>query len=83
MRGLPGMVVAVATMLAAAPTASGGTYDVVSCNAPGAGGVNNSWSWSVGALDNAPTDADRTHYALLGSCASPTGLSSSARRGLT
>ena len=25
-------------------TASAGTYDVVACNAPGAGGVNNSWA---------------------------------------
>ena len=78
MRGLAGIVAAAAAMSTAVPAASARTYDVLACNAPGAAGVNNSWSWSVGALDGNPTDADRAHYALLGSCASPTGLSSSA-----
>jgi hypothetical protein len=78
MRGLAGIVVAGAALLAGAPVAVAGTYDVVACNAPGAKGVNNSWSWSVGALDNMPA-GDQAHYALLGSCASPTGLSSSSR----
>ena len=78
MRGLVGMVVAAAASLTAVPGASARPYDVVACNGPGAGGVNNSWSWSVGALDGNPTDGDRAQYALLGSCSSPTGLSSSA-----
>jgi hypothetical protein len=38
------MVVVAATMLAAVPLASAGTYDVVSCRAPGARGVNAAWT---------------------------------------
>jgi hypothetical protein len=34
--------------------ASAGTYDVVACNAPGANGVNNSWTPSVGNWDPGP-----------------------------
>jgi hypothetical protein len=52
---------------------------VVACNAPGAKGVNNSWSWSVGALGAGATADDQSKYALLGSCGSPTGLSSSSK----
>jgi hypothetical protein len=44
MRGLAGMVVVGATLLAAVPSASAGTYDVVSCRAPGGGGVNSAWT---------------------------------------
>jgi hypothetical protein len=44
MRGLAGVVVVAATLLAGAPAASAGTYDVVSCRAPGAGGVNAAWT---------------------------------------
>ena len=45
MRGLVGALVVAATAVAGVPVAVAGTYDVVSCNAPGAGGVNNAWSW--------------------------------------
>jgi hypothetical protein len=79
MRGLAGLVVVGAALLTGAPTAMAGTYDVVACNAPGANGVNNSWSWSVGTLNNSTTPDDQSKYALLGSCASPTGLSSSSK----
>ena len=44
MRGLAGMVVACAALLVAVPSASAGTYNVVSCRAPGAGGVNAAWT---------------------------------------
>jgi hypothetical protein len=44
MRGLAGVVVVAATVLASAPAASAGTYNVVSCRAPGAGGVNAAWT---------------------------------------
>jgi hypothetical protein len=72
-RGVLGAAAALAIAACAAPGAWAGTYDVVACNAPGAGGMNNSWSWEVGALDNNPTDADRANYALGGSCSSPGG----------
>ena len=45
------MVVVVGTMLVAVPTASAGTYDVVSCRAPGAGGVNSAWTPLLSSLD--------------------------------
>ena len=47
----------------------------MSCNAPGADGVNNSWSLAVGAL-TATHDRRRrsASYALGGNCASPDGL---------
>jgi hypothetical protein len=51
MRGLAGMVVVAATLLAGAPVAVAGTYDVVSCRAPGAGGVNSAWTPLLSALN--------------------------------
>jgi hypothetical protein len=42
-RNLWAAAIAVSWMLSAAAPASGGTYDVVSCGAPGAGGVNRAW----------------------------------------
>jgi hypothetical protein len=41
-------------MLGAPAAASAGTYDVVSCGAPGAGGVNRAWQ-SYGNFDDAFT----------------------------
>jgi hypothetical protein len=67
------MVVALAVGSTAAP-AQAGTYDVAACNAPGGRGVNNAWTWTVRALDGAPTADDAANYQLVGSCASPTGL---------
>ena len=43
MRGVVGALVVAATAVAGVPVASAGTYDVVSCGAPGAGGVNRAW----------------------------------------
>ena len=60
MRGVAGMVVAAATLLAGVPTASAGTYDVVSCGAPGAGGVNRAWRPECGGFD---LDGDHAHPA--------------------
>ena len=60
MRGLAGMVVAAAAMLARVPTASAGTYDVVSCGAPGAGGVNA----CVAAWSSAASPARRQHRRI-------------------
>ena len=48
---MAGTVVIAATMLAGAPSASAGTYDVVSCRAPGASGVNSAWTPLLSALD--------------------------------
>ena len=56
MRGLAGMVVAAAALLARVPTASAGTYDVVSCGAPGAGGVNARVAPELGGVR--PVDGD-------------------------
>ena len=39
-----GAMVVVATAALGVPAASAGTYDVVSCGAPGAGGVNRAWT---------------------------------------
>src|SRR5215207_5887983 len=50
MRGLAEFVVVAAALPAGAPPASAGTYDVVSCGAPGAGGVNRAWRPEFGAF---------------------------------
>ena len=74
MRGVVGVLVVLATACVGVPVASAGRYDVVACNAPGARGVNNSWSWSVGTLNGGPTTEDSAAYALGGNCASGVGL---------
>jgi hypothetical protein len=51
MRGLVGAVVVATTAALGAPVASAGTYDVVSCRAPGANGVNAAWTPFLNALD--------------------------------
>ena len=43
MRGVVGALVVLATAAVGVPAASAGTYDVVSCGAPGAGGINRAW----------------------------------------
>ena len=50
MRGVVGALVVLATVAVGVPAASAGAYNVVACNAPGAHGVNNSWSWAVEVL---------------------------------
>ncbi len=74
MRGVVGVLVVLTTAVAGVPVASAGRYDVVACNAPGARGVNNSWSWSVGTLNGPPSPEDSASYALGGNCASGVGL---------
>ena len=44
-----------ALALLAPASARGGTYDVVSCRAPGADGTNRAWEVGYGALDPTPT----------------------------
>ncbi len=51
MRGLGVLFVMAATLFPSAPAAVAGTYDVVSCRAPGAGGVNSAWAPLLSALD--------------------------------
>jgi hypothetical protein len=49
-------VLVAATLAFLAPAgARAGTYDVVSCRAPGAGGINAAWTPGYGALDPNPT----------------------------
>ena len=43
MRALAAALVGLAAAAAGASPAWAGTYDVVSCGAPGAGGVNRAW----------------------------------------
>ena len=69
-----GALVVAVTAVVGVPVAGAGTYDVVACNAPGAHGVNNSWSWTVWTLNGAPTPDDSAAYALGGDCASSTGM---------
>src|SRR4051812_11026853 len=74
MRGFTAVAAGLAMAALGAPAASAGTYEVVSCNAPGAGGVNNSWSWGVEAFGSSVSGDDPDHFAVTGSCSSPTGL---------
>ena len=72
MRGSAGMVVAAAMMLAAVPTASAGTYDVVSCGAPGAGGVNRAWRAEAGGFQTESVNIppDPASYEIADQCPS-------------
>jgi len=70
MRGVAGMVVVAATTLAAVPSASAGTYDVVSCGAPGAGGINRAWRAEFGAFP--PVQPEPSSYQIIDQC--PTQL---------
>jgi hypothetical protein len=66
------MVVVAATMLAAVPVASAGTYDVVSCGAPGAGGINRAWRPEAGGFDDGTVhvDPDPASYLISDQCPS-------------
>src|SRR4051794_39040929 len=44
----------IVALLWAPAAAHAGTYDVVSCNAPGAGGVNRSWAPTYTAINQPP-----------------------------
>ncbi len=75
MRGVVGALVVLATVAVGVPAASAGRYDVVTCNAPGAHGVNNAWVYYVGTLDGSqPLPEDSSSYTLGGDCASANGL---------
>ena len=81
MRGVVGALVVLATAAVGVPAASAGAYDVVSCGAPGADGVNSSWSWAVGSFPSVhprrrmtkpPTPSPATVPALTASGAART-----------
>jgi hypothetical protein len=48
------VIAALAAALLVPATASAGRYDVVACNAPGAGGVNHSWTGTATSFNAAP-----------------------------
>jgi hypothetical protein len=62
-------IACVALALLAPAVARAGTYDVVSCNAPGAGGVNHSLSYGAAAWDPAENGAAQSWYEGDASCA--------------
>jgi hypothetical protein len=60
------MVLAAAVAALVAPAAAhAGTYDVVACNAPGAGGANNSWAGQFTSFNNQP---EPQNYDIYDSC---------------
>ncbi len=59
----------VAAALLAPAVAAAGTYDVVACAAPGAGGVNHSLTSYIGSYDPARQAEANRSYELDGSCA--------------
>jgi hypothetical protein len=74
-----GAASALVAALAAAPGAWAGTYDVVSCGAPGAAGVNRAWVPEFGGFGSVPPDpssyqvVDRCPGDLLAQSAPPPG----------
>jgi hypothetical protein len=75
MRGLTALLVGLAAGAAAAPGAWAGTYDVVSCGAPGADGVNRAWRPEFGGFDDGMghhQDPDPSSYEIADQC--PTQL---------
>ena len=62
-----GLITASLALLAPAG-ARAGTYDVVSCRAPGAGGINAAWKVGYGALDPTPTPE---HFDVVQECPGP------------
>ena len=69
MAGMRIGLVALALALLAPAVAEAGTYDVVSCRAPGAGGVNNSLEYSAGSVDPQYAAAAPGWYEAETSCA--------------
>ena len=63
------MAVACVVAAAAARCRLGGTYDVLACAAPGAGGVNHSLTSYIGSYDPARQAEANRSYELDGSCA--------------
>ena len=67
-------LIAIALALLLAAPASAGTYDVVACNAPGANGVNRSWSPIVEAYP--PNQPQPEIFDLRTGCTTGLGVSS-------
>ena len=82
MRGVAGIVVVAATMLAAVPAASAGTYNVVSCGAPGAGGVNRAWRAEFGGFPP-NVEPEPSAYQVLDQCPAQLFVSSAPPDGTT
>src|SRR5687768_7327120 len=74
-------LVATALALLAPAVAEAGTYDVVSCRAPGAGGVNNSLVFSTSSYDPQYEDDAVGWYEADSSCADGLVARSSTARG--
>jgi hypothetical protein len=68
MRGLVGAIVVLAAAALGAPVAVAGTYDVVSCGAPGAGGVSRAWRPEASAFP--PNPPDPSSYEIVDQCPS-------------
>jgi hypothetical protein len=69
MRFVVGVVLLTSTLVLLAPAgARAGTYDVASCRAPGAGGINAAWKPGYGALDPTPTPE---HFDVIQECPGP------------
>jgi hypothetical protein len=65
-----GVAAAVALAFAAgAAPAAAGTYDVVSCGAPGAGGINRAWVAALGAWD--PATVEPGSFDFIDECPGP------------
>jgi hypothetical protein len=70
MRFVVGVVLLTSTLVLLAPAgARAGTYDVVSCNAPGAGGVNHSLAYAATSFDPQYNGQVGGWYEADGSCA--------------
>jgi hypothetical protein len=80
---LVGALVVLAGACAAAPVASAGTYDVVSCGAPGAGGINRAWQPEYGGYPPAGVAADPSSYVIADQCPSQLFISSAPPDGTT
>ena len=68
MRGVVGALVVLATAAVGVPAASAGRYDVVSCGAPGAGGINRAWRAEASAYP--PIAPEPASYVISDQCGS-------------
>ena len=68
MRGVVGALVVLATAAAGVPAASAGRYDVVSCGAPGGGGINRAWRAEASAYP--PIAPEPASYVISDQCGS-------------
>jgi hypothetical protein len=66
MRGVVGALVVLATAAVGVPAASAGRYDVVSCGAPGAGGINRAWRAEASAYP--PLTPEPASYVISDQC---------------